>query len=95
MKQKVRADYEYSINRVKKRLAIVDLNLGRMSVTNCIEDVVDEIAQNENINHSNYMIIYRDSENIWDGWIHDKYDFVGLDKKTSREAFEKFEKLKK
>jgi hypothetical protein len=51
MKQKVRADYEYSINRVKKRLAIVDLNLGRMSVTNCIEDVVDEIAQNENINH--------------------------------------------
>jgi hypothetical protein len=93
MKQKVRADYEYSINRVEKRLAIVDLDLGRMSVTNCIEDVVDEIAEIENINPSNYMIIYRDSAHWWDGWIHDKYDFVSLNCGTPQSAFDKFENI--
>jgi hypothetical protein len=93
MKQKVRADYEYSINRVEKRLAIVDLDLGRMSVTNCIEDVVDEIAEIENINPSNYMIIYRDSAHWWDGWIHDKYDFVSLACGTAQSAFDKFENI--
>jgi len=94
MKNKVRADYEYSINRMKKRLAIVDLNLGRMSVTNCIEDVINEIAENENINPSDYMIIYRDSTSWWDGWIHDKYEFVSLACGTPQAAFDKFENIK-
>jgi hypothetical protein len=93
MKNKVRADYKYSINRIKKRLAIVDLNLGQMSVTNCIEDVVEEIMEIENINPSDYMIIYQDSAHWWDGWIYDRYEFVSLACGTPQTAFDKFENI--
>jgi hypothetical protein len=47
-------------------LIIEDLNLGRMSVTNNAEGVINEIYEKLGPSIHNYHIIYKDSEGIWD-----------------------------
>jgi hypothetical protein len=47
-------------------LIIEDLNLGRMSVTNNAEGVINEIYEKLGSSIHNYHIIYKDSEGIWD-----------------------------
>jgi len=87
-----RADYEYEKLEVggRKFIAIKDLDLGGMSVTNCIEDVVDEICQLESIEPANRLWIYRDSEGIWDGWNPEQECFVILTKETAEDAVRKY-----
>ncbi|HTE31652.1 MAG TPA: hypothetical protein VK666_14820, partial [Chryseolinea sp.] len=65
-----RADYVYTITSRggRKVLVIEDQDLGRMSVTNCIEDVVAEICTREKIVAREYVIVYMDSEYKWGGW---------------------------
>ncbi len=72
----MKADYIYSIEG--NGLMIEDLNLGRMSVTNCIEDVVDEICKEQSLDPNKLMIVYKDSQRIWDAWDHATQDFILL-----------------
>lgn len=57
---------------------IEDLNLGRMSVTNNIENVVEEICIKEMISPAEVNIIYKDSDGHWDGFIFSTNEFVPL-----------------
>lgn len=83
----IRADYTYEL--LGKNLSIEDLNLGRMSVTNCIEDIVDEISKAWDLNPLNLTIVYKDSEGVWDGWDHMEQNFIFLNCDTAEEAFKK------
>jgi hypothetical protein len=60
-----RADFTYSIrlNRIK----IVDLNSGKASVTNDIENVLRKIEAWHQGSIAGYQIMYRDSDGYWDG----------------------------
>jgi hypothetical protein len=71
------SDYNYRITEAQGRnvILIEDLNLGGKSVTNDIENVVSTISKTEGIDTKDYMIVYRDSMGIWDGW---NGDFVAL-----------------
>ncbi len=72
-----RADFRYLIAVLdhQKVLLIEDLNLGNMSVTNDIENVVASISQKENIDPKGHLIIYMDSEGRWDGWDATREEF--------------------
>ena len=81
---KAKADFRYSINTTTikgtevKFIEIVDLDKGAISVTNDIENVIAEIKEIEGIDDtSNYLIVYRDSQDIWDGY-SEQYSFVPL-----------------
>jgi hypothetical protein len=74
----VRADYNARLIEEHKIWAIVDLDQGRMSVTNDIENVVDEICTVQNIEAKDYKWIYQDSDGIWDGWNPEKETFISL-----------------
>lgn len=59
-------------NRTVQVLEIIDLDLGKMSVTNDIENVVMSIdleldkAFGGNVSVGDYAVIYRDSTGAWD-----------------------------
>ena len=59
-------------------IVIEDLNVGFMSVTNDIENVVEEISQKERINPCEHFIIYKDSEGVWDGFDFATQQFVPI-----------------
>lgn len=86
-----RADYDWKIQDYgnKKLILIEDLNLGNMSVTNDIENVVDDICKTNQIVCEDYLIIYKDSEGIWDGWDCKKRNFIHLGGETWQQAFER------
>lgn len=75
-----KADFHYEILNFSGRdvILIEDLNRGNMSVTNDIENVVDEIAEGENLDPKDYMIVYADSAGSWDGWDATTKEFVPL-----------------
>lgn len=66
-----KSDYTYQIENYhgKKAIIIEDLDLGGMSVTNDIEYVVNEICQANNLDSTKCLIVYRDSDTIWTGWV--------------------------
>lgn len=59
-----RSDYDYRID--DNILAIEDLN-GFKSVTNDIENILNDIIKAEQLNIWNFKIMYKDSMGIWDG----------------------------
>jgi hypothetical protein len=59
-----KSDYNWGIK--EGILVIEDLNLGRMSVTNNAEGVINEIYSQIGAQLHNLDIIYKDSEGIWD-----------------------------
>jgi hypothetical protein len=59
-------------------VAIVDLNRGRMSVTNDVERVLAYIAAEDKIDLDEHLIIYRDSTGRWDGISTANGKFVGF-----------------
>lgn len=61
----MRVDFTYRIDG--NVLFIEDLNLGRMSVTNGVEDVLESISNTLERNLHDFRIMYRDSEDIIDG----------------------------
>jgi len=69
-----KADYIYKFDG--DFLIIKDLNLGGMSVTNSIEDVVKNICDINNRNPNTLHIIYRDMDGIWDGWNNKTKSFI-------------------
>ena len=64
MKPPFRADYTYTVEG--SVIAIVDLDQGSKSVTNDMENVLDDIKA-EIGDLSGYSVIYRDSMGRWDG----------------------------
>lgn len=82
------ANYTYSIEHEQGRkvLCIVDQKDGKKTVTNDIENVLQKIAARENIDLKDYMIVYRDSYNFWDGWDYASADFVILRSKSWKGA---------
>jgi hypothetical protein len=64
MKTPFRADYTYTVEGGV--IAIIDLDQGSKSLTNDIENVLDDI-QAELGDLSGYAVIYRDSMGWWDG----------------------------
>ena len=87
-----KANYIYTIkNNV---ICIVDLNAGNMSVTNDIENVVADICRNEYINYHEQIVVYQDSENIWDGWSAINGTFISLNATTMDEAINRLFDLK-
>ena len=64
MKTPFRADYTYTVTG--NVIAIIDLDQGGKSVTNDMEDVLNDIRI-EIGDLSGYSVIYRDSMGRWDG----------------------------
>lgn len=64
MKLKVpNSDFYYTVNVEDKSVHIVDLNLGLMSVTNNIENILTYIQRKQNVFlYPDYKISYDDSE---------------------------------
>ena len=58
------SDYDYCFRSVKSQqfLMIEDLNKGRRSVTNNIENIVDYICSKHGVNPVEHYIIYKDSD---------------------------------
>lgn len=71
-----KADFEYDINN--DVITIEDLDLGNMSVTNDIENVITEIVQLEGIiSLDGFLIMYMDSSKKIDGIKTKDNKFVG------------------
>lgn len=84
------ADFNYEVFEKEKLIAITDMNSGKKTVTNDIENVVDEIGKMEKIDPKHYMIIYRDTMNFWDGWDATIRDFIILRCDTVKDAILKY-----
>lgn len=67
---KVRSDFEIVANVPDKAIAIVDLNRGRMSITNDAEAVVDWLTGRQFLSPGK-RLVYRDSDGRWDELKHD------------------------
>lgn len=89
--KKVKSTYNYSLYKseyLKPVIAIIDENWG-MSVTNDIENVVDEIGTNNGFDHADlcgFVVVYRDSEGEWCGWDQQNNDFYFVGGVTEDEA---------
>lgn len=59
------SDYDWEITG--DVLHIIDLNLGRKTVTNNATEVINEITESIGDRIRKVKIVYRDSEGIWDG----------------------------
>lgn len=89
-KKPFRADYTYSID--SNIIAIIDLDLGSKSVTNDMENVLDDIraelgdlAGYRNVGPS---VIYRNSMGRWDGvrLVNGCVDFYALNESDQQKA---------
>lgn len=65
MNNRSKSDYTYSVSP-DGTLSIVDLNLGRMSVTNNAEGVLTELRNKIGDRITDMKIIYYGSEGQWD-----------------------------
>lgn len=94
-----KADFEYSV--VNGVLCIIDLNMGNMSVTNDIENVLRFIQRKDRriypftVNH----VIYRDSDGNWDEILFNKktgefidFKYIGTTKQSEAINFVKNDK---
>lgn len=79
-----RSNYIYIVHKFV--IAIKDLNLGRMSVTNNIESIFQYISEKENIDPIDYTIIYKDCDGQIDGFDWQKKDFIFLDLKLKQKC---------
>ncbi len=64
LRKPFRVDYTYTVEG--NVIAIIDFDLGNKSVTNDIENVLEDIRV-ELGNLAGYSVIYRDSMGRWDG----------------------------
>ena len=80
MQKRSRADFFYRLGIYEKKpvLFIWDENKGNKSVTNDIENVVADIAAHERLEPKDHLILYRDSEGLWDGWDAATADFFPM-----------------
>ena len=62
----IRADFTLQVDEPAKLIRIVDQDLGGMSVTNDLERVLADVADQVELPLSDYSITYRDSTGTWD-----------------------------
>lgn len=89
---KSRACYQYDIINIHGRnvIIIVDSNSGCLTVTNDIDNIIREIAVYNHINASAYMIVYKDSDSIWNGYDFVNSKFISLNETCSSKAIKKY-----
>ena len=68
-----RSNYTYKIG--SNYLFITDLNIGGKSVTNDIENVLDDISKELNISLDNFKILYMESDGVVDGILTSNGEF--------------------
>lgn len=92
MKNNSRADYSYWLIEFAGRnvMVIIDEAKGNRSVTNAIKQVVKEIGATDNVDPDHYMIVYRDSECMWDGFDSKRNTFIPLQCNSREEAIRKY-----
>ena len=81
----MRADYIYSLEKYRRKvdcIVIEDLNLGSVSVTNDIENVINDISAIEKVKAQQHLVVYKDSTGQWDGYNTISNEFVGLAEET-------------
>jgi hypothetical protein len=80
------ADFTYSISG--NVISVVDLNLGSRSVTNDIENVLRKIDYYHQGSIMGFKIMYRDSEQMWDGvhWDRHRAGFFALRETDEKRA---------
>lgn len=71
-----KCSYTYSVVRHRGYLilVLVDANDGSLSLTNGIEDVIDELRLN--LIPFPDFVIYKDTDGAWDGWDYKGNDFI-------------------
>lgn len=86
-----KATYNYTVvdKSFGKVLLIRDTN-GPMSITNDIENVIEEICSRHNINPVDHHIIYRDSQGTWDAFTFSTKQFVLLQTSDLEKALAKY-----
>ena len=72
-----RSDFEVVVI-TDNAVYLVDLDLGRRSVTNDAEEVVREVLRRHCVNGTKKQIIYMDSMGEWAEMVHDGKRFVGF-----------------
>ena len=77
-------DYTYKLDG--NDLYIIDEDFGNMSVTNSIEKIVKKICSMEKKDPKDLNIVYRDSDQIWDGWDYKTKSFIALHFTDSEKA---------
>lgn len=80
MNKKSRANFLYRIGEVDaiQVLLVWDKDLGNVTVTNDIQNVIADISEYEKINLVDHLIIYRDSLGRWDGWDAWQHEFFPI-----------------
>jgi hypothetical protein len=92
------SNYHYDIVPIKTNdepinvIKIIDLcnEMGGMSVTNNIEQILADICNFHELNPEDWVIIYRDSEGRWDGFDTIGYQFIPINKNSFEEAIETY-----
>ncbi len=77
-----KADFTYVVFDVegvdKKFISIQDQDLGGRSVTNDIENCIKDICDENNLKQEDCLVVYCDSDGIWDAYDTKINDFVVL-----------------
>lgn len=84
-----RADYSYTIYRDgigPDVLMLVDEGTSTLSLTNDIEKCVAETLESINKKPGEILVIYKDSEDSWDGYDPAKLRFILLGKDRAEDA---------
>jgi hypothetical protein len=69
---------KYSVELRDGILVLVDANAGDRSITNDAEAVIADLAQQYDLAFTNYAVIYRDTDGIWDELVHADGRFAGF-----------------
>ena len=79
----VRSRYTYTVDEENKIISITDIGHHEcMSVTNDMENVLGDVAMKMKRSISPYVVIYRDSDNLWDKVefkINNRGEYIVLD----------------
>lgn len=88
--QKPRAKYSYFVYTAEdgqKTLVLTDEGTGPiMSLTNDIENVVEQACLEQDLKTPYIRVVYRDSDGIWDGWDTKTHNFIQLGKNKAEDA---------
>ena len=89
------SDFNYGI--VGNVLWIKDNNLGNMSVTNDMENVLEHLDKQLDyaLSNNRYLIVYCDSEGTWDGiYYHEKMaDFIIMNETSLESAINRIKTI--
>ena len=80
-----RAKYSYALKEDVKMVVIIDQN-GPMSLTNDIENVIEEICDAKSISPPEWGFLYQDSTNMWDGFDPLQGTFIDIQTKDRDHA---------